>query len=111
MSGTILCRADEIAEGQARGFLVGEGIARRDVVLVRRDGALRAYVNSCPHQGTPLETFPDKFLNEDGSLLVCSTHGARFRVEDGVCVSGPCAGKALARIACDVRDGVVVLMS
>ena len=111
MSGVVLCRVDEIADGEARGFLVGEGIARRDVVLVRRDGALRAYVNSCPHQGTPLETFPDKFLNEDGSLLVCSTHGARFRVEDGVCVSGPCVGKALTRIACDVRDGVVVLMS
>ena len=111
MSGVVLCRVDEIADGEARGFLVGEGIARRDVVLVRRDGALRAYVNSCPHQGTPLETFPDKFLKEDCSLLVCSTHGARFRVEDGACVSGPCAGKALARIACDVRDGVVVLMS
>ena len=111
MSGVVLCRADEIAESQARGFLIGEGVAQRDVVLVRRDGALHAYVNSCPHQGTPLETFPDKFLNEDGSLLVCSTHGARFRVEDGVCVRGPCVGKALNRIACEVRDGIVVLIA
>jgi nitrite reductase/ring-hydroxylating ferredoxin subunit len=103
----VLCRADEIAEGHARGFVVGEGAQRRDVILVRRDGALRAYENSCPHQGTPLETFPDKFLNEDGSLFVCSTHGARFRVEDGHCVSGPCEGKALVAVPCDVRDGVV----
>lgn len=109
MSSVVLCRADEIAEGQARGFLVGDGIARRDVILVRRDDVLRAYVNSCPHQGTPLETFPDKFLNEDGSLLVCSTHGARFRVEDGLCVSGPCAGKSLRAIACALEDGVVVV--
>lgn len=111
MSGIVLCRADEIGERQARGFVVGDGAVRRDVVLVRRDGVLRAYVNSCPHQGTPLETFPDKFLNEDGSLFVCSTHGARFRVEDGACVSGPCVGKALAQFASEVRDGLVVLIS
>ena len=111
MSCVALCHLDEIGEGQARGFLIGDGVARRDVILVRRDGALRAYVNSCPHQGTPLETFPDKFLDERGRLFVCSTHGARFRVEDGVCVSGPCAGKALVPIACEVRDGAVVLTS
>lgn len=103
-----LCHANEIAEGQARGFLVGEGVMRRDVILVRRDGVLRAYVNACPHQGTPLETFPDRFLDQDG-LLVCSTHGARFRVEDGFCVSGPCAGKSLQRLAWTVENGDVVV--
>lgn len=108
MSGVVLCRADEVAEGQARGFLIGEGVARRDVILVRRDGVLRAYVNACPHQGTPLETFPDRFMDQDG-LLVCSTHGARFRVEDGFCVSGPCDGKSLTAIACAVENGVVVV--
>lgn len=105
----VLCRSDEIGEGQARGFVVGEGAARRDVILVRRGGVLRAYVNSCPHQGTPLETFPDKFLNEDGSLFVCSTHGARFRVDDGHCVSGPCEGKALTPVMCEAKGGVVVV--
>ncbi len=103
-----LCHAGEIAEGQARGFLVGEGVLRRDVILVRRDGVLRAYVNACPHQGTPLETFPDRFLDQDG-LLVCSTHGARFRVEDGFCVSGPCAGKSLQALAYVVESGIVVV--
>lgn len=104
----VLCRSDEIGEGQARGFLLGEGSARRDVVVVRCGGTLKAYVNACPHQGTPLETFPDRFLNEDGTLFVCSTHGARFRVEDGVCISGPCAGKSLQAIACSVVDGWVM---
>jgi nitrite reductase/ring-hydroxylating ferredoxin subunit len=103
-----LCHADEIADGQARGFLVGEGVARRDVILVRRDGVLRAYVNACPHQGTPLETFPDRFLDQ-GGLLVCSTHGARFRIEDGYCISGPCEGKSLQAIAYVVENGFVVV--
>ncbi len=102
-----VCRDDEISEGAARGFLIGDGADRLDIVLVRRDGVLRGYVNSCPHQAMPLETFPDKFLNGDGSLFICSTHGARFRVEDGFCVSGPCAGKSLAPLDVDVADGIV----
>lgn len=104
-----LCGSEEIAEGTARGFVIGEGANRCDIVLVRKHGTLHAYVNSCPHQLTPLETFPDKFLNEDGSLLVCSTHGARFRVEDGYCVSGPCEGKSLRPIATEFEDGSIVL--
>jgi nitrite reductase/ring-hydroxylating ferredoxin subunit len=81
----------DVPEGQARGAI----IQGREAVVVRRGGVLFAYENRCPHQGTPLETFPDKFLNGDGSLLICSTHGARFRVEDGYCVSGPCKGARL----------------
>lgn len=108
-AGVLLCRADEVAEGQARGFLIGDGVARRDVILVRRGGVLRAYVNACPHQGTPLDTFPERFLDRDGRLFVCSTHGARFRVEDGFCVSGPCEGKSLQPIACVLENGVVAV--
>lgn len=111
VTGHVLCRSDDIAEGTARGFIVGEGAERRDIVVVRRHGVLHAYVNSCPHQWTPLETFPDKFLNEDGTLLVCSTHGARFRVGDGYCVSGPCKGKRLSGLEFVVEDGFIVLTS
>ena len=109
MTQHALCRAEDVGEGCARGFVIGEGKDRLEVVVVRKHGALRAYVNSCPHQLTPLDTFPDRFLNEDGTLLVCSTHGARFRVEDGYCVSGPCEGKSLTAIACTVENGVVVV--
>jgi nitrite reductase/ring-hydroxylating ferredoxin subunit len=88
----------EVPEGHARGVSIGAGPGAREVVYVRRHGVLYAYENRCPHQGTPLETFPDKFLNSDGSMLICSTHGARFRVEDGLCVSGPCKGERLLRV-------------
>ena len=107
MTQHLLCRVGDIGESQAQGFQVGEGAQRRDVVLVCRAGVFRAYVNSCPHQGMPLETFPDKFLSQDGSLLICSTHGARFRVEDGVCVSGPCQGKGLKTIALVVESETI----
>ena len=102
---TILCRTEDVAEGQARSFIIGAGKDRRDIVVVRRGGKFHAYVNSCPHQAMPLETFPDKFLNEDSSLFICSTHGARFRVEDGFCISGPCEGKSLLSLQLKVENG------
>lgn len=105
----VVCRSADVEEGQARGFVVGEGGAQIDLILLRRDGVLLGYVNSCPHQGVPLETFPDKFLTTDGSQLICSAHGARFRVGDGLCLSGPCEGKSLRALAFSVVDGDVVV--
>jgi len=105
----IVCRSADIQEGQARGFVVGESTAQIDLILVRRGGELLGYVNSCPHQGLPLETFPDKFLTTDGSQFICSAHGARFRVEDGFCVSGPCEGKSLRTLAFSVIGDDVLI--
>lgn len=107
MSAQFLCRLDEIGPGTARGFVLGDG---RDVILVRsKAGVLMAYANSCPHQFVPLETFPDRFLNADATQLICTAHGARFRVDDGLCVSGPCEGKSLTPVAIDVSDGAISL--
>jgi nitrite reductase/ring-hydroxylating ferredoxin subunit len=106
--GTALCRVDEIPEGAARGFAVGARKLR--VFVARRGGAVYAYVNSCPHVGTPLEWEPDEFMDRDGRHLICSTHGALFRVEDGVCVAGPCQGDRLEPFPIAVRDGVVVAL-
>jgi nitrite reductase/ring-hydroxylating ferredoxin subunit len=36
-------------------------------------------------------------------------HGALFEIESGVCVSGPCAGKALRALPVRVAQGYVVL--
>jgi nitrite reductase/ring-hydroxylating ferredoxin subunit len=61
--------------------------------------------------GTPLETFPDKFLDQTGEILICSTHGARFRVKDGFCIIGPCEGASLDALPVQVIDGNVTLAS
>jgi nitrite reductase/ring-hydroxylating ferredoxin subunit len=104
--GTALCRVDEIADGAARGFTIGEPALR--ILVVRRGGSLYGYVNRCPHVGTPLDWAPDEFLDRDGRHLMCSTHGALFRIEDGACVAGPCQGDRLEPFPIAVRDGVVV---
>ena len=103
-----LCRLEEIPEGTARGFPPPPG-GFTGLVLLRQGETLRAYVNACPHLGIPLEPLPDRFLDGTGRYLVCSTHGARFRVEDGFCTRGPCAGDWLEAVPVRVEEGLVLV--
>jgi len=104
-----LCRLDDIPDGTARGFVRGEGKDRLPLLVARRGGHVFAYRNSCPHIGVPLDWSPDKFMSLDGRFLQCATHGALFRVEDGFCFQGPCAGRSLEALAVRVIGGDVVL--
>lgn len=58
--------------------------------VVRHKGRLHAYINRCPHAGTPLDWTPGRFFSPDNQWLVCQTHGAHFAPVGGDCVSGPC---------------------
>lgn len=108
--GTVLCPLDTIEDGEARGFTLDDDGGRPVDILVARDGAaVHGYVNACPHVGTPLDWVPDRFMAPDGEHLACATHGALFRVEDGYCVAGPCAGQSLTPVAVRIEDGRVVL--
>jgi nitrite reductase/ring-hydroxylating ferredoxin subunit len=77
------------------------GLRRRDgdqlfsAFLVRRAEQVFGYIDRCPHAGWPLAGPTGRFLNREGSHILCAAHGALFRLEDGVCVSGPCAGARL----------------
>lgn len=108
-----LCRLADIPDGQARGFTTDgpadSGTAQRRLLVARRGGRVFAYVNSCPHVGLPLDWQPDRFMSPDGTFLHCATHGARFRVEDGFCVHGPCAGRSLTPVPVALVDGAVVV--
>ncbi len=105
----LLCRADAVPEGGGRGFSFGDGTERQAVFVIRRHDRLYAYINECPHFGTPLDGLPDRFFDRAGEHLLCGTHGALFRPEDGFCVRGPCAGEHLAPLAITVADGEVWL--
>jgi nitrite reductase/ring-hydroxylating ferredoxin subunit len=102
----LLCALDEIPDGEARGFPAAPG-GFIGLFAIRRGGAVMVYVNSCPHVGLPLEMLPDRFLDRAGKLIICSAHGARFRVEDGMCVSGPCFGEALEGVPVRIEAGQV----
>jgi len=102
----LLCRVEDIPDGGARGFPGPPG-SFTGLFAIRRGERVFVYVNVCPHIGTSLNLLPDRFLSADGTRIVCSTHGAAFRIEDGFCTAGPCAGDRLEVVPCEIRDGAV----
>lgn len=103
--GRLLCRLAEISDPGSRAFDLEEGA----IFLVRRGAVLSAYVNSCPHTGGPLDWVEGQFLDLERRRILCATHGALFRLEDGQCLAGPCKGKGLTPVAIRVTEGEVRL--
>lgn len=77
--------------------------------LVKDKDHIRAYKNQCPHTGIELNWLPDQFLDRDGDYIQCATHGARFRLEDGLCISGPCAGQGLIPLVLSIDANQIYL--
>lgn len=106
---THLCTLADLDATGAKGVTLGTLPHIREIVVVHHADGVRAYANRCPHMYSTLETFPDRFLDASSTHLVCSTHGARFRVQDGFCVSGPCEGYTLEPVAIRIEGSSVTL--
>jgi nitrite reductase/ring-hydroxylating ferredoxin subunit len=105
----VICREEDLEAHTARAFTIGGGRWPLRGLVVRSSCGVHAYLNNCPHAGHPLDLIPGRFLTADGTLLLCSSHGALFEKSTGLCVAGPCAGRALAPLALELRAGVVLL--
>ena len=103
-----LCAIGDIPDRGSKGFPPAPG-SFVGLFAVREGAAIRVYVNACPHIGIALDWVPDRFLSDDGTLIVCPTHGAEFRVEDGYCIRGPCQGDTLEAVAFEIEDGAVLV--
>tara|TARA_B110000444_G_C18411006_1_gene398048 strand:- start:142 stop:486 length:345 start_codon:yes stop_codon:yes gene_type:complete len=100
-----LINANEIEEGTSKGIELNNLY----MFAVKKDAEVFLYWNLCPHLGTPLEWEEDKFLDADGALIICSTHGALFEIESGHCLAGPCMGKHLQSIPFELENGMVMV--
>jgi len=102
-----LCVFAALPDGAAA--LVGDkrAPAQERILVVRRGERIAGFVNCCPHMGLPLDWKPDRLALGGGAFLRCSHHGAVFRVDDGVCVAGPCLGDSLDVVKLRIVDGVV----
>jgi len=109
VSGAALCRVDEIPDGGSNEILADLGGRQRSLMAIRRDGNVYVYVNSCPHIQMPLDFKRGQFLNVERNQILCTNHGALFRIRDGYCVFGPCKGENLTAVAVEVRDGMIYL--
>lgn len=98
-----------LADPGAREFLAGDEDRPFRGLVVRANGRLRAYANVCPHKQHPLNFDGDDFLVPGQCLLRCASHGALFDPESGLCLFGPCSGRALKALPCGVDcDGLWV---
>lgn len=101
-----LCKIDDIPDDQARGFKY----KNLEYIAVKFDGNISVYINRCPHLGVPLNWEPDDFMDADGDLLRCSTHGALFLIDSGECVSGPCTGQSLQAAPFQIKNNKIYLL-
>lgn len=108
-AGTRLAHVDDIAENGSRVLTFSEGNTRFEMFLHRRGDLVVAYENSCPHQYLPLDWRPGQFLSSTGDEFICSSHGARFRIEDGYCTLGPCAGAWLRPVRIHIEQGEILV--
>ncbi|MDH5355835.1 MAG: Rieske (2Fe-2S) protein [Gammaproteobacteria bacterium] len=106
---TFICTTDVLADPGSYGFDVDHCGETVEGFLVRRDGEYHAYRNSCPHTGSPLDWVEHQFLDMDGELIQCAVHDARFEIESGECVMGPCPGESLERLEISVQGENIYL--
>ncbi|WAC47286.1 Rieske (2Fe-2S) protein [Asticcacaulis sp. SL142] len=104
-AGIALGPLAQIPDGTARNYVLTIGDAYFHGFIVRQGEAAFGYVDTCPHAGLPLAQAPDHYLTSGGDLIMCSWHGALFKIHDGACIGGPCAGAKLTPWPLIVRDG------
>jgi nitrite reductase (NADH) small subunit len=96
IDGILVCRADEIRDGEARGFDVG----RSRVVVIRRKDQFYALHDVCPHRAARLcdgvvggTAIPSEVgvvrYGRDGEILRCPWHGWEFDITNGRSLHDP----------------------
>jgi nitrite reductase/ring-hydroxylating ferredoxin subunit len=105
-----LCSVLDIPDGGSKGFVSKTSDSRFLYIVVRQKNKIFVYKNACPHRGLPLDFQPGQFLTTDGTLIQCSNHGAKFHIDDGLCISGPCKGEQLVPVRTEIRSGNIFLI-
>ena len=110
MSDNKLCNLSDIEDGNRAAF-TAEFDGKTNMVLAVRNGErVTVYLNSCPHTGAPLDLNEGKFLSGERKHIICSTHGALFKIEDGYCISGPCRSSSLEAVPVTIKNGDVLIL-
>lgn len=106
----ILGDTNEIKEGNTKAYTLTFNQKSLSLFVANHFGKFYAYENQCPHTGINLDWQPDQFLDITEKYIQCSTHGALFRIDNGLCEWGPCLGKHLKSISILVEDGKLVVV-
>ena len=107
-AGTLLCHLSDLMDNACVELYYQLGDKIFNGFICEHNGAVRAYENSCPHTGSPLNIVAGQFYSNDGTDLQCRTHDARFNPKNGRCTKGPCQDAWLRQILI-VIDGDKIL--
>lgn len=103
-----VCASDAVSEGgKGLRFPVTAGGEARTGFVVRYKGVVHGWLNRCAHVPIELDWAEGQFFESGGDYLMCSTHGAIYVPDTGVCAGGPCRGGRLRAIAVLEQDGQV----
>jgi nitrite reductase/ring-hydroxylating ferredoxin subunit len=89
---------DDVPDGGAVALNLAFKAGRESVIVLRRGGALRAFINRCPHARWPMDTFDGRFLFTPEGDLMCAAHSAIFDPMTGTCLGGPGTGVGLTAV-------------
>ena len=106
----ILGEACEVPEGASKSYQLIVDDKTVELFIVHYQGEYYGYENHCPHTGVNLNWQPDQFLDISESRIQCATHGALFRITDGLCEWGPCLGKHLRTLKIEQQNGQLILL-
>jgi nitrite reductase/ring-hydroxylating ferredoxin subunit len=106
----LICSLSQLDDPGSFGFSIELGGAQVEGFVVRNDGQFFAYRNSCPHTGSPLDWVEHQFLDVEGALIQCAVHDARFLIDSGECVFGPCPGDSLEALQIRIQDDSIYLI-
>ena len=98
----------DLRPGESRKFLLPTASGAIEGFLVNFRGEVHAYVNRCGHVPLTLDWVENRFLDDAGEYIVCSTHGGLYRPDTGECIAGPPFGKFLIRVPLRIEADRVV---
>jgi nitrite reductase/ring-hydroxylating ferredoxin subunit len=76
----LLCRTNEVSEGELKEFVIKEV----EILVVKYSGQIYCLQARCTHAGAPLV---EGELKDD--VLQCPWHGSRFNIKNGSVIRGP----------------------
>jgi len=104
-----LCKTTDLDATQAKSLTAEIEGETQDIFLVRNAMDIFAYIDRCPHAGTALEWRQDHFLDDKFTHIICATHGAQFRIENGYCFAGPCKQLSLTALPLEISGSSIYL--
>lgn len=110
-SVSTICASEALDDGgMGVRFDLSDGREALPAFVIRYRGTVYAYLNRCQHLAIELDWSPGEFFDLTRTQLICATHGAIYDPESGRCVSGPCQGRTLERVAVAEENGAVKLV-